>query len=294
MTPDQLIEEKAKSTADINLRGLAEDRLISWHTKYERKAPGVALNVFKATKSFFKANYLPLGCKIPTYVKQREEDYIPTTPEVKAMCELANLETATFILFAAESGQRDGTVADLNLSHAQGCLNGEPYVFIIPQKRDAKTGKIVKSKRIYGQYGFLCQDAVEKLKLLIKTKNLKPEDKIFGCEVQTYSKAITDLAIKIGIAEPTGLRRFKTHNLRKRAQIILEDSGVPLNWVDRILGHKPRGSQADAYSLPPKEKLAEKYKLAMPALSVFGEEKATSDELKELKERVAKLEAKFA
>jgi hypothetical protein len=28
MTPDQLIEEKAKSTQDPNLRGLAEDRLI--------------------------------------------------------------------------------------------------------------------------------------------------------------------------------------------------------------------------------------------------------------------------
>jgi hypothetical protein len=160
MTPDQLIEEKAKSIQDPNLRGLAEDRLIQWHNGYERKAPGVAISVFKAVKSFFKANYLPLGAKIPAYTMQREEEYIPTREEVKAMCELADLETAMFILFTAESGQRDGTVADLNRSHVQGCLGSEPYVFIIPQKRDAKTGKIVKSKRIYGRYGFLCKDAV--------------------------------------------------------------------------------------------------------------------------------------
>jgi integrase len=224
-------------------------------------------------------------------VKQREEEYQPTREEIKAMCELADLETAAFILNAAESGQRDGTIADLTLSHVQECLGGEPYSFIVPQKRDAKTGKIVKSKRIYGTHGFLCKDAVEKLKLLIKTKNLKPEDKIFTHEAQAYSKNITDLAIKIGIAEPTGLRRFRTHNLRKRAQTIMEDSNVPLNWVDRILGHKPRGSQADAYSLPPKEKLAEKYKFAMPALEIYQTQNASSPKIEELEKRISQLEA---
>ena len=82
MTPQQLIKEKAESLQNSSLRGLAEDRLIKWHNGYERKAPGVAVNVFKAVRSFFKSNYLPLGCKIPTYIKQREEDYIPTKAEV--------------------------------------------------------------------------------------------------------------------------------------------------------------------------------------------------------------------
>jgi hypothetical protein len=66
---------------------------------------------------------------------------------------------------------------------------------------------------------------------------------------------------------------------------------VLLNWVDRILAHKPRGSQTDAYSLPPKEKLAEKYRLAMPALRIYGAETNQSDDITALKEKVAKLEA---
>lgn len=52
MTPDKLVEEKAKSVQDPNLRGLAEDRLIQWHNEYERKAPGVAIGIFKAVSAY--------------------------------------------------------------------------------------------------------------------------------------------------------------------------------------------------------------------------------------------------
>jgi hypothetical protein len=45
---------------------------------------------------------------------------------------------------------------------------------------------------------------------------------------------------------------------------------VPLNWVDRILGHVPRGAQGKTYSLPPVEKLREKYTKAMSKLTVFA------------------------
>jgi len=85
------------------------------------------------------------------------------------MCELTDLETATFLLIAAESGQRDGTIADLKVGSFD--FNTEPVSFIIPQKRNTH-GKIVKSKRIYGRYGFICKDAADKVKLLIKTKRL--------------------------------------------------------------------------------------------------------------------------
>ena len=140
MTPDELIAEKAASIQNPAMRGEAEDRLIRWHSQHERQAPAAALNTFKAVKSFFKANYVPLGAKTPTYVKQREEEYQPTKQEVKDILGLMDLETETFTLFCAESGQRDGTIADLKLSHVQECLdNKEPYVFIIPQKRDSQT-----------------------------------------------------------------------------------------------------------------------------------------------------------
>lgn len=287
LSPSDLIAEKAKSTQNINLRGLAEDRLVQWHRKKEQTAPAIAVQTFKAVRAFFKANYLPLGCRIPSYTSQRETEYVPNGKEVKAMCKLANLETATFLLVAAESGRRDGTIADVKVKHFD--FASKPTCFIIPQKRN-QHGKIVRSKRIYGKFGFICSDATEKLQLLIKTKNLKSEDKIFPMEAPTYSKKIGDLGEEIGINPKggKGLKPFHTHCLRKMAQTVMEEF-IPLNWVDRILGYKPRGSQASAYSMPPKHKLAAKYVLAMPALRIYGEE-AANTEIGELKARVEKLE----
>lgn len=269
ISPTGLILEKAKSIENSNLRGLAEDRLVQWHRKKEQTVPGTAVQTFKTVRSFFKANYLPLGCKIPSYINQRETEYIPNRKEVKAMCELTDLEIEVFLLIAAESGRRDGTIVDLRVKHFDFASN--PTCFTIPQKRN-QYDKIVKSKRVYGKFGFICSDATEKLQLLIKTKNLKPEDKIFPMEASTYSKKIGDLGTQIGInpQDGKGLKPFHTHCLRKMAQTVMEEF-IPLNWVDRILGHKPRGSQASAYSMPPKHKLSAKYVLAMPALRIYRE-----------------------
>jgi len=300
MTPDQLIKEKEASLRNPNLRGVSEDRLNLWHRKKERTAPGRAICTFKAIKSFFKANYVPVGAKTPIYVPQREQTCLPTKDKIRSMCEIApSLEVKTIILFLAESGQRIGTLTDLRLRYIkEGLANykqGEPFIFNIPQKRN-KYGKLIRSKRIYGMWGFACDDAVEALKLLIKTKNITDDDqKLFPLESQRYSKIISALAAQIGInPEGKGLKPFRAHNLRKMAQTTMEDSGIPLNWVDRILGHKPRGSQGDTYSLPPKEKLAEKYKLAMRELQIYKTIQYNLPKIQELEKRISQLESIIA
>lgn len=111
-------------------------------------------------------------------------------------------------------------------------------------------------------------------------------------ESQSYSKIISELAIKIGInSKGKGLKPFRAHNLRKMAQTVMEDAGIPLNWVDRILGHKPRGSQGAAYSLPTKEKLSEKYAIAMEALQIYEMRSTSQPKIKELERRISQLEA---
>lgn len=256
LSPDQIVEEKAKSLQNPALRGLAEDRLKSWFAKASQKTPGNAINVFKVVRSFCKANYVPLSAKIPTFIAQREEVYVPKRPEVKTMCELASHELKTMILLLAESGRRIGALSDLKYGNVREGLRswkqGEPFSFSIPQKRN-RFGKIVKRKRIYGKWGFACQDAKEAVELLIKTKGItNDEDKLFPNEPQTYSKAISELAVQIGInPKRKGLKPFRAHNLRKMAQTVMEEF-APLNWVDRLLGHKPRGAQGAVYSMPSK------------------------------------------
>lgn len=298
LNPDQIVEEKARSLQNPTLRGLAEDRLKRWYSKASQKTPGHAINVFKAVRSFCKANYVPLSARIPTYVGRREEIYVPTKQEVRDMCELApSLEVKTLILLLSESGRRIGTLSDLCYRHVREGLKdwkrGEPFCFSIPQKRN-RYGKLVKSKRIYGKYGFACEDAVEALKLLIKTEDISQDnDKIFPMETISYSKIISNLATKIGINEKegSGLRKFRAHNLRKMAQTVMEDAGIPLNWVDRILGHKPRGSQGATYSLPTREKLSEKYTIAMKMLQIYETRSTSQPKIEELEKRISQLEA---
>lgn len=140
LTPNQIIEEKAKAMQNPHLAGLAEDRLKSWYRKTSQKTPADSICVFKVVRSFCKANYVPLSAKIPTYVEQREETYIPTKPEVRAMCELApRLEVKTLFLLLSESGRRIGTLSDLRYKNVKEGLESwkpnEPFCFSIPQKR---------------------------------------------------------------------------------------------------------------------------------------------------------------
>jgi len=50
---------------------------------------------------------------------------------------------------------------------------------------------------------------------------------------------------------------------------------VPLNWVDRILGHVPRGAQGKTYSLPDEEAMREKYVNAISELQIYGTSQPT-------------------
>ena len=71
------------------------------------------------------------------------------------------------------------------------------------------------------------------------------------------------------INTPKGLCPLRPHALRKRVQTILEKK-VPLNWVDHMLGHIPRGAQGKAYSRPSQDELYEAYLSCLPELEIYG------------------------
>lgn len=111
---------------NADMLGGAEDRLKLWHAKFEKHAPGKAVTTFKTVRSFCKSNYVPLSCKIPQYIVQREEEYTDVSKqELREMLALCDLETKTFSMLCAQSGHRDGEIADLRLKHIKEGLDGD-------------------------------------------------------------------------------------------------------------------------------------------------------------------------
>lgn len=131
--------------------------------------------------------------------------------------------------------------------------------------------KVKLSRKKY--FSFVCEDAKETLKLLVEGRNLKPNDKVFQTNYSGLRRKVMDAAEKVGIfVNGNGCQAFRLHTYRKRGQTILEKAHVPLNWVDRILGHVPRGAQGVTYSLPDVEEMREEYEVAVPKLSVYTRE----------------------
>jgi len=69
-----------------------------------------------------------------------------------------------------------------------------------------------------------------------------------------------------------------------------------LNWVDYLLGHTPRGADAQAYSRPTPEQLKEVYVKAMPELEISGESREASinEQMEEDRRKISELEEKIA
>lgn len=107
--------------------------------------------------------------------------------------------------------------------------------------------------------------------VLRERKDLKDDTKIFQLSrnpVQSFLRGFN-----------SGIH---AHLFRKRFQVVLEDAGIPLNWVDRLLGHVSRGAQGKTYSIPPTEKLREHYRKAMKELQIYGyKESPFNGELKD-------------
>lgn len=267
MTPDELIQTRIKEqkSSDPLIRAKAEDRLLGFHKQVAEARPGMAINHFRRIKSFYRANYVALQCTDPGYTIQREQDYLPTKEEIRYLCELVGLDAKAYILTMAESCGRPGAVAELQWSDIRGEINSEMVPCVVWLQH-----KVKLSRKKY--FSFICGDAKDALKLLVRQKKrLLPTTKIFNKGYVALQREIMKAATKLGIVNPEDrLHAFRLHCLRKRGQTLLERAHVPLNWVDRILGHVPRGAQGKTYSLPDPEAMRAEYTKAMPQLTVYN------------------------
>lgn len=263
--PDELIQNRIEElkSSDLLVRAKAEDRLLAYYKVLTKTASGVAICMFRRMKSFYGANYVSLQCRDPGYQIQREFDYIPTKEELRKICEIVPFDTRVYLVTLAECCGRPGAVAKLRWKDVKHEINTS----IVPCQVWL-VHKVRLARRKY--FSFICADAVKLWRTYLETfPKLTDETRLFK-GYSTLNSQIMDAACQIGIAEKNKkLQPFKLQNLRKRGQTTLEECHIPLNWVDRILGHVPRGAQGQTYSLPPLEKLRAEYIKAVSPLTIY-------------------------
>jgi integrase len=291
-TPDELRDERNKHLQSRNLlkKRTAEKMLERFYREYPRKSTG--LFVWRCVKSFYQYQGLSLvGIKTPNQddLRVRKRDLIPKSQDILRMCEIADLRDRCMILVSAETDMRPGSLVRLQYKHLRQDFESGviPCRVIIPLYENEFESR--------GVMTFLCQDAVDALKLYFKTRidrgeTISDETYIFPRYVGTGGKRVAIKGGRVHIGEDgfeamirrigteagliprdaKGVREFRNYCFRKRAQTVLEGSSIPLNWVDLMLAHIPRGSSAKAYSRPSEEEMRESYSRAMEKLMVYG------------------------
>lgn len=263
--PDQLIRKclKELKSENMTIRCHAEDMVMAYYKQLVTIKPGTAINVYRRICSFYRYNFVRLQTKDPGYTVQREQDYLASKDETRKMCELLNLEGKTYLLVLVESCGCPGHVANLQWKDIQE----ELYTDKVPMKIYLKH-KVKTAKKKY--FTFICKDAKESLQIFVQDRNLNANDKVFSISYSGLRKRIMKVAERIRIYQNgKGKQSFRLHTYRKRGQTILEKVGVPLNWVDRILGHIPRGAQGATYSLPDIESMRTEYAQAISKLEIY-------------------------
>jgi len=279
MNPDQLIDLRINELAstDRRERGYAKRLLNRFYNEYKERSQAGACVAFTALKSFYTANDAAVNVRTPEPAVMREHTLIPTQEQIREMADLCGLRDRALIVFIAETGMRISEVLGLKQKHlgSEFKIGGDICAVNPPRKSGRKAGP---------QVTFICSDAVDLLKKYLEARNregevITDESSLFvstredGAQLTRTGayKILLKAGIRSGlITEKQGLKAFHSHCFRKRVQTVLEGSGIPLNWVDYLIGHKPRGAQASAYSLPTDEQLKEEYRKAVPELQIYS------------------------
>jgi integrase len=271
MNPDQLIEDYAKEMRTTGKTTKHNDLLDKFWEAYPTKTTGGVY--FALIKGFYKHNDCPLTATTPSIPKVRGKDFKLESQHVRAICDVAPLQHKSWILTNNYICLRIGAITQLKVSD-----------FMIDNwKEDKPLYPVSISKALSGTFDyttFIGNDAMQTLQTYFRTKEFKPTDKPWDCDESNLNDMLKLYAYKAKVIDapegtwadgtPKGFCPLHSHVFRKRGQTVFEKSGIPLNWVDYLLGHVPRGAQAKAYSRPSDEELHNAYLQALPELEIYG------------------------
>lgn len=266
LTPDKLIEERWKDLKSDSPTDIlhAKDRLMRfWHEAPDK--PSSKSQIIAAIKSFYRANGMALSMRTPKAERVRERDYIPTREDIQRMVEVVNKRDAAMIMVQAQTGLRIGALVSLQWKHISDDFDPPS---LAPRQNPTKI--IIPGAITQPGVTFILNDASYHLRRWLVGRQPEPETFIFDIGEAAAMRMIKQAAIKANvIKDEKGLSQFRSHCFRKRVQTLMENEGVPLNFIDLMLDHIPRGAQASAYARPSEEMLRTSYKKAMHALRIF-------------------------
>ncbi len=269
--PDELIKIRNRDLEDL--------------LKTYWNSSGSALTVIGSMKSFFEANHKEI--KLPPLNYEPKNQLSIKKEDIARMVKVSDLRTKVAIHFLFQSTLRDGEFLRLKYKHIKPDFEAgrTPLRVWIVGDEEIRRNRIKIRHRRYDPY--VGKETYEVLVNYFDSRR-KGTDKI-PPEVITdespllrqISKpkpvsvvSLDDMIKRAGLK--IGLEGMKPHLFRGAGQTALETAEfegavdtakIPKNWVDYLIGHKPRGASAKHYSYP-EEKLREAYQKAEPFLSL--------------------------
>ena len=281
MNPDEIINTRIQDSmsCDPRVRNRFE-YLVKGFVGKLKNENGYSVAHLAATslKSFFFYNNVPLTYKAPRI--KDPETYTPTTEALEKLYQLANPGWERFrISFIRACGARRGTVARAKYRH----IKKDFEAGIIPLHIHFDSVDV--KGHYFGYDTFLGRQAVEDLRLSLEqrkrgTRKIPPEvirDEspllrkentavVEPCDETGLTSWFVSLSRRVGFEEE---ETITPHGVRRSTETALEDSKmIPQNWIDHIMGHRPRGAQGKHYSKPTVEQLRAAYAKAESYLTL--------------------------
>lgn len=289
--PDEIIAKRIEDmeSSDIDKRMRFETLLRKFQIGYKMQEKLVAAReAAVAIKSFFHHNSLPLAMKTGKKVRKEVMKRL-TIQEVKNLLKFCDVRERAIVLILLQSGVRPETLVYLTYGHVKDQLESGDFPITVDLYVHEVKGGYAPYTMIIGTEA--CQALVEYIEYRRRgTEYIAPEEitsesplirKIDSFEyigTDGLRKIIRNIRVKSGIK-----KRITPYTFRRTFQTIMERH-MPVNWVDRIMGHvRFKGIQGEAYSVPTLQELRDAYVEAEPYISVADREQIHEEDRKSVK-----------
>jgi integrase len=258
----------------------------------------------------------------PKIFSARVQDRIPTKQELSIiLTNKVTLRDRALFLCSAASGLRVGTIRTLRVRDYKaveelGMLTVEAVEEVEGHTREIEGRKLGNSNGA-GYFTFITPEARKTLEEYLATReNLRLQDPLFAGETKMNGKAMSKWVHNISrqwrrLVKKASLDRkinnhswteLHLHTLRKFFQTNCKLAGCRADFVDFWMGHHPVRQDEylnDSYFRPEMKSHTAEYRKAVESLTVFemgslanvtAQLKTKDEEIKELKESVAKLQ----
>lgn len=262
-TPDRFIASCFTRKKTLNQRRVQEVRRMIEEWIAELTASGRATSTIAVStamiKTWLQVNGIDVGRIMRPKIRMKYPDRAPRPEELQKMLDVADLRGKVMISILALSGVRIGTLVKLKYKHVKEDLEAGrvPVCIRVP-------AEITKGK--YADYfTFISEEAVNYLKMYLEYRRrgspsgkippeiIHDESPLIRTETRIprhlstrqAQRIIHNIMVKAGLIQKTpgkgekGARyELRVHSLRKYFKTQLTAAGVPVEYVEFMMGHK--------------------------------------------------------